>query len=243
MILIFSLLFATTTIGQTLEDIHWVSEEFPPFNYLDENNTPKGFMLEILLEVWKKVGLRKSSNAIDFLPWARGYQMVQNDPKVCLFAMAMTPERKKLFKFVGPIGGSHIGIITKKSKNLKIKTLSDLTPLTIGVVRDDIGEHLLKSKGVPSSRFHQVVSRESLIGMLGKDRVDAISYGMATAFWTMKQLGMDTNQYELSYVLKKGISGYAFHKDVNPRLIQTLQNALNELIADGTVKRIRDSYL
>jgi len=227
--------------SQKLEDIQWVTEEYPPMNY-QENGVAKGIAVEILQEMWKRVGLQRSAADIKFYPWARGYAMAQEQKGVCLFITSITEPRKALFKFVGPYKGSDVGIIARKG-HLKANSLDDLKKWKIGVKRDDIGEKLLVDTG-GTFDLHPVVKGDQLIAMLNLDRIDAISLGYYSAAWEMKKAGVDPDNFEMAYVLRANQpTGYAFHKDTDPALIERLQKAFDEVTADGTVERIKTKYL
>lgn len=227
--------------AQTLEDIQWVTEEYPPMNY-QENGFAKGIAVEIVMEMWKKVGLNKAASDIKFYPWARGYAMAQEQKNVCLFITSITEPRKALFKFVGPYKGSDVGIIARKGR-LHLASLDDVKKLKIGVKRDDIGEKLLVDTG-ETFDLYPVVQGNQLIGMLHRDRVAAVSLGFYSAVWEMKKAGLDPAHYEMAYVLRANQpTGFAFSKDIDPKLIERLQKAYDELLADGTVERIKTKYL
>ncbi len=122
--LILSLSICGTTLAQDvhilnkLEQINWLTESYPPFSYIDtKDNKLKGVMIDILIEMWKEVGLNKDREDIEVYPWARGVHMLEDDPLVCLFGMGITQERKTKYKFVGSISPGIYGIIAKKSKN------------------------------------------------------------------------------------------------------------------------------
>lgn len=80
-----SLLLSGQSVAQTPEEIVWISEQYPPFNYLDESNTPH---------------LKKSLQDIRFYPWGRAYAMAQDQKNICLFSMGYTKEREIISKAV-----------------------------------------------------------------------------------------------------------------------------------------------
>ncbi len=241
-IIAFQFFVPTPLFAQSVEEIVWITEEYPPFNYHGKDKLPKGLSVEILQAIWKKMGVKNTIKDIQFFPWARAYNMVQTQKRVCLFSMSITNTRKTLFQFVGPFKGSNIGIIAKKANELRIYSISDLKKLKIGVVRKDIGEKLLLDTG-RRLMLHQVVYGEQLIRMLAKDRLDAIAFGDIPVVWNMKKYGIDPMQYEMVYVLKEGISGFAFHKEVDPKTIKQIQKAFDELSKEGAIVSIRNRYL
>ena len=55
------------------------------------------------------------------------------------------------------------------------------------------------------------------------------NYEINVAKWIINKSGFNTNDYEVVYVMKKGDSYYAFHKDIDDSVINRFQEALNKL--------------
>ena len=231
--------------SQTLDEIKWISEEHPPQNYMSATQ-PAGIAVEVLTGIWKSAGLNLTPRDIRFLPWARGYLMLKKDPNTCLFAISMTRERKKEFKFVGPFMTDVIGVITKKSKQIRVKSIADLAACrtidTIGSIREDIGGQLLREQGYPGDKIHLVNTLPSLVSMVEIDRLSAVALGYDTIVWEMKSRGIDPGQYELIYTFREVDTGFGFHKDVAPHIITRLQSALNQMKSEGKVTAIINKY-
>ena len=85
--------------------------------------------------------------------------------------------------------------------------------------------------------------QKSLVKKLDKGRYDVISYGIAPTKAKMIECGIDPNKYEIVFAFPKQQMGYAFNKNVDPKIIKQFQKVLDEIIADGTAKKIRDKYL
>ncbi|SLM32474.1 Extracellular solute-binding protein family 3 [Desulfamplus magnetovallimortis] len=237
-----ALFFTSISYAQSLEDITWVTEDYPPFNY-SENGAAAGISVDVLLEIWKRAGLNKTVADIKIWPWSRGYEMTKKKVGLCLFSMTITDSRKEFFKFVGPIpAGSGNTIIAKKSKELKLNSIDDLKKLKIGIILKDVGEQLLVDAGIDKNTLDQCVDPACLLKKLDAGRVDAISYGYETAVYKMKELGIDHTKFENVYTLSESNMGYAFHKDTDPSIIEKLQAILDEINADGTGKKIQSKY-
>lgn len=241
--LITALLLSTLAYSNEFEDIRWMSEQYPPYNYVDDDGTPKGVTFDILMEMFDDMDINVPADDIEFLPWARSYRTLQNTPQTALFSMTYTPERQELFEFVGPIIPSKITLIAPKSAGLNVTSVADMNQLSIGAIRDDIGQQLLLSQGVSADQIQLSSKTDAMIRKLKSGRVDAIAYGQDIAFWTMKSMGMSPTDFESVYTLADGQMGYAFHKDTDPALLEQLQTTLDQLIADGTVQSISDQYL
>lgn len=126
------------------ESLDFITEEFPPYNYT-ESGIARGITVDILLAAAETAGLPLERRDIRSMPWARGYQMARKGPGVMLFAIARTDERGPQFKWVGPIMPSRILLLARRDRQLSVARPADLSTYRIGVIRDDVGHHLLNS--------------------------------------------------------------------------------------------------
>ncbi len=236
------LALGTAQAAQTLDDIQWISEEYAPYNYT-EDGVPTGISVDVLQHIWQRLEIQRDVSDIRVLPWARGYRIAQDDTNACLFLTTVTDPRRELFQFVEPVVDVSIAIIgpVEAEGRPEINTIDDLEPLTIGVVRDDIGEHLLDHLGARSSVI-RTDSPHILVRMLRGQRFDAVAYDSHVTRWNMRQENIDPDDYADLFVLSHGVMGYACHRDMDPALIEQLQKALDALLADGTVETIIRQY-
>ena len=245
----FLFIFLSTSVAQTLEDVKWYTEEYPPYNYV-ENGVTKGISVDLLLAVWKKAGLNKTLMDIQVVPWARGVRIIKSIPGTCLFSTTLTAERKEIlgWKYVYPIPrvteDSINHIVAKKSKKIKFNSIDDIKKYSgnFGVIRDDIGASLLVEAGVNADKLDKTVTPESLIMKLHKGRHDVISYGFPTTVAILKKMGIDPTYYEIVYSFPMRPTGYAFHHNTDPAIIKKLQKALDDLYLDGTAEKILHKY-
>jgi len=243
-------LFSSVGIAQTLEDITWLTEEYPPYNYEIDGNV-KGIAVDLLLAVWKKVGLNKTAKDIKVVPWARGVKMIKTKPGTCLFSTTLTSERKDVlgWKCVYPIPLANDEpenhVIAKKSKKVSFNSIEDLKKFNgkYGVVRGDLGEGLLIEAGVNSAKLDKAANSISLVKKLEKGRYDVISYSMDTAATKMKEAGIDSSNYEIVFSFPPKPMGYAFYHNTDAAILKKLQDALDALHSDGTADSIRLKYL
>ena len=243
-------LFASVSAAQTLEEITWYTEEYPPYNYI-ENGNLKGVAVDLLLAVWKKIGLNKTAKDIKVVPWARGVKMIKTKPGSCLFATSLTSERKDVlgWKFVYPIplvnDEPENHIIAKKRKNILFNSIEDLKKYDgkFGVIRGDLGEGLLQEAGVNSSKFDKTANSLSLVKKLEKNRYNVISYSFTTAATKMKEVGIDPSNYEIVFSFPPKQMGYAFYHNTDAAILKQLQDTLDSLHSDGTAEIIKMKYL
>ena len=229
---------------KALEQMEWITEQYPPFNFRDEaDGQVKGICVDILLEIFKKLGVIGGRGDFKVLPWARGYQAALNKPGTALFSMTFSEERNQLFRLVGPIVPTQVSLLARKSLGLKVESVTDMNALRIGVIRDDIGDQLIRKLGLSSKAIHTKAVADHIVRMLYRDRLDAIAYADHIARHHSRLAGLDPSELESVYVLKKSHLAYAFHRSIDPKVLEAFRAALDELRADGTVDRIRDDYL
>ncbi len=244
LLLIFcGLIISTPLFAQSIDDLVFITEDYAPLNFR-KNGKVQGISVDVMVEMLKVVGSKKTREDILLQPWARGYKQALNKKNTALFAMSRTEAREELFKWVGPIIPSNIVLVAKKSRGIKINSVEDIFQYnTIGVVRDDIGEQLLLELGVSKKQLHQTHSGTLIAKMLHRDRVDMWAYGGIVALWKIKELGFNPSDYEEVYTLKETQQYFAFHKDTESAVIAKLQNALGELRSNGKLKEIVSTYL
>ncbi|MCG8569590.1 MAG: ABC transporter substrate-binding protein [Spirochaetes bacterium] len=232
----FSLLFS-----QSVNDLIFYTEVYPPYNY-QENGTPTGISVDLLVEMLKLVKSNKDLNDIEVIPWARGYNDIQRKDNICLFAMTRTQKREKLFKWVGPISESNNSMIALKSKKLKISSDADMKKYQIGVINEDVAEQMLKDRGIPEGNLQGSSNPLSIIQKLEAQRIDMWCYDKITAFFLIKSNNFNTSKYEIVYTLSTDELYFAFSKNVPDKVIKELQDAYNKLVKSGKYNKILEKY-
>ncbi|NCC97507.1 MAG: transporter substrate-binding domain-containing protein [Synergistales bacterium] len=243
--LLLSVLFVCLAAGSVfavgVDDIRFMTEELPPYNMKGEDGTASGIAVDVLAEMFKRVGSSKTAKDVEVLPWARGYNEVQSTPNTCLFSMTYTEDRKPMFKWVGPMSASRTAVIALKSKGIKVASDADLVGLSAGVVKDDIGDSLAQKAGI--AKIEAIADNLLNIKKLNSDRIDVLIYEESVAQWQIKDMDLNPSDYETVYALSESHLYYAFHKDTDQALIDQLQKVLDEMKADGTYQAIVDKYL
>ena len=228
--------------ARQLEAMDWYSEEYPPFNYMGKDGVPAGMAVDILLAALKKIGANIAPEDFKIVPWNESYKRVQRNPGTVLFSTTYTPERQRMMKFVGPSIPVRVSIIVPKSKNIIVKDVADLSALRIGVVRDDIGDQLIRKFALSDESIAKKDTLKQLSHYFARGRVGAIAYATSVFSYSVKNSGQDPTQYEEALVLKEGHLGYAFHNSTSPEVLAPLQRAIDGLRADGTIDQIIARY-
>ena len=140
------LLFTASTIActeskskQFLSRLQWVTEDYPPYNFLDGSGHLVGAVPDVLEMIYTDLSIKKRGNNIILLPWARLIMYMERYPEYAAFSMVTTPERAKKFKLVPLPITTKISILALTS-NIDILHKKTVDELTIAVVRGDIGQ-------------------------------------------------------------------------------------------------------
>ena len=197
-------------------ELTYLTEDYPPENFV-RGGKVHGYSVEILKAVWRKLGV--AEQPIRVVPWARGYWEAQNKPRVMLFAMARTAEREKLFHWVGPFYQADVALSAPSGRTVEVRSLTEARRLHIAVIREDVGQMLLKEQGFPDSTINLVNSLEQGLKMLDAGRVALLCANpnsLPPGYRTIWPIGEIKDYYALSL-------------DVEPGLVTRFQIALDSL--------------
>ncbi len=205
-----------------------MTEHYPPYNFM-RNGLVVGFSTDIVMDILNRLQAPVKREDILLLPWAQGYRRILTSPRNVLYSMTRTQEREKLFQWAGPLVTNKVGLLAKKSANVKIRTFHDLRSYRVGVVRDDVGQQLLVNRGYPEDELDIANDSASNIRKLEKNRIDLFCYDLFVANYLLRMSDLDVDAYEPVYTLTEGSVYIAFHKDENPALVAAFQEQLDAI--------------
>ena len=224
------------------EQINLLTENFPPYNmavdgknYARDRNI-KGIAADIVRDMFKRAG-------IDFtltlrFPWARVYDTALETPGYGAFVMARLPEREALFKWVGPIGPDGWVLLARADSTINISSLEQAKHYKVGAYKGDaIAEHLA-SQGLQPSL---ALSDQSNVDKLQRGEIDLWATGDPAGRYLAKQLGVNGLKQVLRF--DEAQLFLALNKQTSDETVATLQAALEQMRADGTVEAINGRYL
>jgi len=128
-----------------------ITEVYPPYNFVDKNNTVTGQSTEIVQAILEKTGTQA---VIEVMPLSQGLAIAEKDPKVVIYSLNRTPQRENLFQWVGPIGNYEQAFYAKKGSGVAAMVTMFFSQLEdakkvekIGVYKGDAGAQFLASQG------------------------------------------------------------------------------------------------
>ena len=224
--------------GNSPEKLNFITEEYAPYQY-SENGELKGVNVDLIKLMWKEMGVAEQE--IKMFPWARGYKLFQNTENTVLFAIVKSAVREKMFKWVGPIYTLKYVLIGLKDQNFHMKTIIDANNYTIGVIREDVAEQLLRAQGI--TNLESVSKLEQNFHKLMAKRIHLLAYGEHGIQKYLKKEHIDPDKFETFFVLEESSDYFGFHKNTSDQIINIYQTALDKLIKNGDVERLLNLYL
>ncbi|WP_438463272.1 substrate-binding periplasmic protein [Marinomonas sp. PE14-40] len=213
--------------ANSLENLEYITEQYAPYNYQDEQGIPQGFSIEVLNKVWEV--LEVAPQKIHVFPWARGYSLGLQQDNTLLFSTTRSESREALFKWACPIIDIRIVLISRRHSKIEIESIEDAKQYKIVAIRSDIGQQLLKDKDFSETKIHLSNFLSSAILMLKHGHVDLISSEETTVFRQLIKMGEDPKNFNVVWVLEKRPLCFAFHHEVEEDLVFDFQKALNQV--------------
>ena len=207
-----------------------ITEDLPRWNYL-ENGELKGFVVDIVKDIKKRV---EDNADIKVMPWAKGYNLLQNEHNVALFTTARSPWRENLFQWVGPVGSDEWVFVARADNQIKITSLEDAKNVhAIAAYKDDVREQFLREKGF--TNIDVSLTDQACLNKLLTGRVD---------LWIQDELdlkakiaGQNAN-VRVVYSIQTIDFYIAFSKGVPAAVVKEWQDALDAMKKDGVYREI-----
>ena len=236
--LVLSMLVGCCAVKPALA-LQMLTEEYPPYNYT-ENKALIGVSTEIVVEMGKRANVPLS---FAIMAWPQAYEQTQKKVETCLFSTARLENRERIFKWVGPIATNEWGLFAKTGFKEPIKSLADARPYRIGGVTNDAKIVWLRDQAL--TNIVEVNEDKLVPGMLTLDRKKLNSVDLwVTGVYAEKFVVAQSKIKDVKLVLKikEEPLWLACHPSLPEATIKGLQDALNAMQKDGTIKKIHAAY-
>lgn len=158
---------------------------FPPYEYLDENNDPVGYNCELTKAIAKEMGY---DVVFKLGKWSRVVQWLNDGEIDMIQGMAFSPERAKLYSFSTPHSQTWRAIFVRQ--NSPFQTPADIQKAQVAVQQGDIANDYLKQITFHGSKI-EVPSQEDALQLLSSGRYDAAIVNYMSGIFMLKKLGID----------------------------------------------------
>lgn len=220
-----------------------ITEEYPPYNYT-ENGKLTGLATEVVEAVLKGLQLRGDFQS---MPWARAYETALSTPGVLIYSIGRTPERDKLFKWVGVIAPTNYYLFGQAGKSYSVDSLEAAKHYRIATVNEDVGEQFLLAHGfVKGQNLQPSVKYELNYEKLKLGRVDLWIINELTASHLARQVGDDPDKTLARVYRIPELSGegyyMAFGKHTPDATVERFRQALEHLKRSGGYEQLQRKW-
>lgn len=202
------------------------TEEYPPYNYLDEHGSIIGSSTELMRTALNAAGLEADFR---LLPWARAYTEAQLRERHCVYSTTRTPERESLFTWIGPLTSSTWTAFALENTDIAADSLTDLSELRVGSFREDAVGQYVASQGIPivvTSAERENVSR------LQAGLIDVWVTGAQAAEYLAAEAGLSLRPL---FTFNEVDLYLACHPSVPDQFVSRLQAAIDRIHAEAEV--------
>ncbi len=228
------------------DELRIVTEELPPYN-MTQNGQITGLSTEVVRAVLKEAGVQ--APPIQSMPWARAYDIALNTENVMIYSITRTPQREKLFKWVGVIAPTNWYLFSRADKKIRLRKLDDARSHQIATVNEDAGEQYLVGKGFVLGKNLQSSSKYELnYEKLKLDRVDLWVANELNALYLVRQAGDDPAQVlvramPLNDLSSTGGLDLAFSLKTPDAVVDRFRKALETIKKNGTYDSLQKKWL
>lgn len=173
----------------------FVSENLPPYHYLDSFNQPKGVLVDVVNAIERHGDL---DIRIEIKPFARGLAQMKHQPNVFMFSLLKTKKREQNFQWIGKIFRTEAFLIGLKGRHeLFIMDLNEAKSHVVGTIRGYTSERFLLDAGFsPDFNLSLSVDYQQLWQMLFKHRIDYILTNSITMDKELASINVERNRIE-----------------------------------------------
>ncbi|MDJ1463531.1 ABC transporter substrate-binding protein [Nitratireductor sp. GZWM139] len=209
-----------------------MSGQYPPFNFVNDQNQVVGFDASIGMEIAKRLGVEGEIVTTAWDGIIAGLLASKYDTIVG--SMTITPEREKVVDFVGPY--YHAGRAVFVMEDSEVQALDDLKDKTLGVTLGETHEKWAREKGGWDIRTYKGLPE--LLLELKSGRIDAIVVDNIPVRVAVKETGDKVRMLDTPDIEGGAVAiGIAIRKN-SPELKAAMQEALDAMMEDGTYEKI-----
>ncbi len=208
---------------------------YPPFAFLDSMGRAKGITID-LWQAWS----RKTGIDVDIrlVPWQTALEMVKDGRADAVGGIFRTKEREPYYEFTRPLFDIPVAVFFN-SKVLSIESIKDLSGFSVGVVKGDSSEDLLRREN-PSVHLVTYPGADTLVDAALSGRINVFVADAPTALFYLsrsptgsvfRRAVEDVEVHAQSVAVRKG----------NTALLQTIRNGFDQ-IPPETIDSILDRW-
>jgi len=235
----FILLILLASNGSFAQYQVMLSNDYPPYNYLNEKNELVGFNIDIINAINELYG---SDIVVSGDSWG-AINRALDSVKINAIGGAHYPGKSDddFIYTRSAINTSHCFLYNSDHyKKFSIELFRTLKEPTVALWQNDVIRYYVLSIN-PSTRFISLNSYEDLISALSTDTVTCIFAQRVGSMYYAKEQGM-SNIVPLHHRILERNMGFKV-SNTSPELAEMLDNGLEVILANGEYQRIYDKWI
>ena len=213
----------------------YIVTEYSPPTSMQEGERIIGSATDKVREAMSRSAL---AHTIELLPWKRAYAAALARPDTCVYSTTRTPERERLFKWVGPTDEGDWVLLGRADRQYRLATLEDARKLRIGTYNGDARDEYLRTRGflVDPAPNDMINPRKLLM-----NRIDLWAAGLRRG-----SAVLELNGWGDSIVPVLTFNRVKLYLACNPGVpdatVARLNEAFDAMNRDGSARRIERKY-
>lgn len=224
---------------QTLKPITVGSDDYEPYNYIDEDGRFAGVDVELAVEAFHRLGYEPTFRQI---VWENKDSYLASGEVGCLWGCFTMTDREDSYTWAGPYMSSTQSVVVRADSD--ITSLSELDGRCVAVQATSKPEEILLGAFDPRlpevEKVYALSTMDDVYACLRKGYADAIGgHTYALAAFMSTAPGAYRMLDEVLYVSQLGV---AFERGKNTELADSLTEVLNGLEREGITAEISEKY-
>ncbi len=225
--------------GETLPAVTVGCDTYPPFSYVDVDGNLTGIDIELAREAFGAMGYEPNFVIIN---WEEKKELLSSGEIDCVWSSFTMDGREDEYQWAGPYMQSHQVVAVNVDSD--IYALQDLEGKVVAVQSTTKPEDIIRSHDGTLPELRKVISvpkRDLIFVLLSKGYADALAAHDTSVEEFMEETGMEFRILD-EPLLTVGL-GVAFDKDDSRGLAAELNEIIDQMREDGTIKQIISKYL
>lgn len=199
----------------------------------------RAFQVEVVRSLMRTL---KHPQAIQVVPYARGFKLLQDDRRVAFFNVVRTPERESSFRWVGPLQVETDYFFESAARPQGLRSPEQARLASVCVLRGAAYDQKLSAEGY--AKLIRTSSYEACVRMLVGGRVELMPVSEGNMLDLLEGIGLNPASVRRSSVVAGTTPGYiAFSKDIGEAEWQRWNQAFEALRKSPQWLQLQERYL
>lgn len=217
------------------------TEPLPPVHH-EKDGQIVGIATEIVEELFRLAGYHPQ---IEIYPWKRSYHLVQKQKNHFIYTLNRTPDREKLFKWIGPILTKRTFLYKLRGRDdIKLKTLEDAKNYVTAVILGHSLTTTMEGLGFKENiNIVKTPNKSIQTNVFLNGRSDLITGNEYTIYRALQSANLKMSDVEPALFISSGGYYLGAHPETDPDIVKRLQEASKTLSQSDFPQQIIEKYM